>query len=189
MPFSFERLALPDVLLIEPRRFGDSRGVFMEIYKKSAFAAAGITETFTQINQSISERNVLRGLHYQRPPHAQSKLVRVVSGRVFDVAVDIRPDSPTSGRWVGVELSADEHKMMYIPAWCAHGFCVLSDHAEVVYLTSTEYSPDHEAGVMWNDPSIGIDWPVRSPILSGRDTTWPPLALPRAASARGDSQW
>jgi dTDP-4-dehydrorhamnose 3,5-epimerase len=188
MPFKFERLALPDVLLVEPRIFGDSRGVFMEIYKRSAFAAAGITETFDQVNQSVSERNVLRGLHFQRAPRAQSKLVRVIAGTIFDVAVDVRPDSPTYARWVGVELSAGGHKMMYIPAWCAHGFCVLSDHAEVVYLTSTEYSPDSEAGVMWNDPAVGIEWPVKNPIVSERDTTWPPLAVARAASTRSGDQ-
>jgi dTDP-4-dehydrorhamnose 3,5-epimerase len=188
MPFKFDRLALPDVLLIEPRTFGDGRGVFMEMYKRSAFAAAGIGEAFDQVNQSISERNVLRGLHYQRAPHAQSKLVRVVSGTIFDVAVDVRPDSPTYARWVGVELTADEHKMMYIPAWCAHGFCVLSEHAQVVYLTSTEYSPESEAGVMWNDPAVGIEWPVKNPTLSPRDTRWPPLPVARTASARSGDQ-
>jgi dTDP-4-dehydrorhamnose 3,5-epimerase len=185
MPFKFEPLALADVLLIEPRQFGDSRGSFMEIYKRSTFAAAGITESFEQVNQSISERNVLRGLHYQRSPYAQSKLVRVVAGAIFDVAVDVRPDSPTYGRWVGVDLSADAGKMMYIPPWCAHGFCVLSDRADVVYFTSGEYSPEHEAGVMWNDPAIGIEWPVKNPVLSERDSLWPPLPVARAASARG----
>jgi dTDP-4-dehydrorhamnose 3,5-epimerase len=188
MPFKFERLAIPEVLLIEPRVFGDARGFFMETYKRSEFAAAGIGDVFVQENQSSSERHVLRGLHYQRPPQAQSKLVRVVAGRIFDVAVDLRPHSPTSGRWVGVTLSADERKMMYIPAWCAHGFCVLSDRAEVVYHTSTEYAPECEAGIMWNDPALGIDWPVQSPLVSERDTKWPPLVLPRATSnqAAGD---
>ena len=188
MPFKFVPLALPDVLLVEPRTFGDSRGVFMEIYKRSAFAAAGIAEAFDQVNQSISERHVLRGLHYQRPPRAQSKLVRVIAGTIFDVAVDVRPDSPTYARWVGVELSAGEHKMMYIPAWCAHGFCVLSEQAEVVYLTSTEYSPESEAGIMWNDPAVGIDWPVKNPILSDRDSLWPPLPVASAASGRSGDQ-
>jgi len=145
MPFRFEHLAIPGVLLIEPRAVNDGRGFFMEIYKRSEFAAAGISEVFVQENASSSDRHVLRGLHYQRPPQAQSKLVRVIAGRIFDVAVDLRPDSPTSGRWVGVELSADERKVMYIPAWCAHGFCVLSDRAEVVYHTSAEYAPECEA--------------------------------------------
>ncbi len=180
MPFRFEPLAIPEVLLIEPRAIADPRGSFMEIYKRSEFAAAGISEVFVQENLSISERHVLRGLHYQRPPHAQSKLVRVAAGRIFDVAVDLRPDSPTSGRWVGVDLSADDRNAMYIPAWCAHGFCVLSDRAEVVYHTSMEYAPDYEAGVMWNDPALGIDWPVTSPFVSERDKSWPPFVLTRA---------
>ena len=182
MPFKFERLAIPEVLLIEPRVFSDTRGFFMETYKRSEFAAAGINEVFVQENQSSSDRHVLRGLHYQRPPQAQSKLVRVIAGRIFDVAVDLRPDSPTSGRWVGVDLSADDRRMMYIPAWCAHGFCVLSDRAQVVYHTSTEYSPECEAGIMWNDPALGIDWPVTNPLVSDRDTKWPPLVLLRATS-------
>ena len=180
MPFRFERLAIPEVLLIEPREMTDSRGVFLEIYKRSEFAAAGIGEVFVQENLSISERRVLRGLHYQRAPHAQSKLVRVVSGRIFDVAVDLRPDSRTSGQWVGVELTAEDRKVMYIPAWCAHGFCVLSDRAEIAYHTSAEYAPDYEAGIMWNDPALGIDWPVADPLVSDRDRNWPPLPLPAA---------
>jgi dTDP-4-dehydrorhamnose 3,5-epimerase len=154
----------------------------METYKRSEFAAAGISEAFVQENQSSSERHVLRGLHYQRPPQAQSKLVRVISGKIFDVAVDLRPDSPTTGRWVGMDLSADDRRMMYVPAWCAHGFCVLSDRAEVLYLTSTEYSPEHEAGIMWNDPALGIDWPVKTPLVSERDNTWPPFVHSRTAS-------
>jgi dTDP-4-dehydrorhamnose 3,5-epimerase len=184
MPFNFERLAIPEVLLIEPRAFGDVRGSFMECYKRSEFAAAGIDEIFAQENQSSSERHVLRGLHYQRPPQAQSKLVRVVVGQIFDVAVDLRPDSATSGRWVGATLSASDRKIMYIPAWCAHGFCVLSDRAEIVYQTSTEYSPAHEAGVMWNDPALAIEWPLENPILSERDRHWPPLLLSRPVSGR-----
>lgn len=179
MPFKFERLAIPEVILIEPGVLTDDRGFFMETYKRSQFAAAGIHETFVQENHSGSERAVLRGLHYQRPPHGQSKLVRVVSGHVFDVAVDVRPDSPTSGRWVGVSLSSEDRKLLYIPAWCAHGFCVLSDRAEVVYLASSEYSPSAEAGFMWNDPALRIDWPVAAPLVSERDKKWPPFLPPR----------
>jgi dTDP-4-dehydrorhamnose 3,5-epimerase len=145
----------------------------MEVYKRSEFAAAGIEETFVQQNQSRSERGVLRGLHYQRSPHVQSKLVRVVSGAVFDVAVDLRPESPTRGRWVAVMLSAENRKAIYIPAGCAHGFCVLTDRADVVYHTSTEYVADAEAGIMWNDPTIGIDWPISNPIVSAKDQAWP----------------
>jgi dTDP-4-dehydrorhamnose 3,5-epimerase len=175
MPFTFERLAIPEVLLIQPRVLGDRRGFFMESYKRSEFAAAGIHDIFVQENHSGSKQGVLRGLHFQRPPFAQSRLVRVLSGRVFDVAVDLREDSPTAGRWVGVTLSADDRKLIYIPNWCAHGFCVLSERAEVVYHTSTEYAPQHEAGILWNDPAVAIDWPVRDPILSDRDRNWPPF--------------
>jgi dTDP-4-dehydrorhamnose 3,5-epimerase len=148
----------------------------VETYKRSEFAAAGVDVTFVQENHSSSTRGVLRGLHFQRAPQAQSKLVRVVSGRIFDVAVDLRPDSPSRGRWVGSELSADDRMMMYVPEWCAHGFCVLSDRAEVIYHTSTEYSPEHESGVLWNDPALAITWPVADPIVSDRDRRWPLLA-------------
>ena len=148
----------------------------METYKHSEFAAVGIGETFVQENHSSSVRGVLRGLHFQRAPKAQSKLIRVVSGTIYDVAVDLRPHSPRRGQWVGVDLSAEGRTLMYIPEWCAHGFCVLSDHAEVVYHTSTEYSPEHEAGIMWNDPAVGITWPVPNPIVSDRDKEWPLLA-------------
>jgi dTDP-4-dehydrorhamnose 3,5-epimerase len=174
MPFVFQRLAIPEVLLIEPRVHTDARGFFMETYKRSEFAAAGIADAFVQENHSSSLRGVLRGLHFQRPPRPQSKLVRVISGTIFDVAVDLRPDS--SGQWVGAELSAESRTLMYIPSWCAHGFCVLSDYAEVVYHTSTEYSPEHEAGIMWNDPSVGVRWPIADPIVSERDKQWPLLS-------------
>ena len=176
MPFEFTRLAIPEVLLIAPRVQTDSRGFFMETYKRSEFAAAGIAETFVQENHSKSVRGVLRGLHFQRAPKAQSKLIRVVSGKIFDVAVDLRPHSPRRGQWVGVDLSAEDRTLMYIPEWCAHGFCVLSDHAEVVYHTSTEYSPEYEGGLMWNDPAVGITWPVSDPVVSDRDSQWPLLA-------------
>ena len=179
MPFTFQKLAIPEVLLIEPHIVSDSRGFFMETYKRSVFAAAGIDEVFVQENHSRSERGVLRGLHYQEPPYAQSKLIRVLSGEIFDVAVDLRPDSPTGGQWVGVTLSAANRRMVYVPHWCAHGFCVVSDRAEVVYMTTTEYAPAHESGFMWNDPALAIDWPVSSPTLSARDTQWPPFALKR----------
>lgn len=177
MPFTFEHSAIPGVLLIQPHVVADPRGMFMEAYKRSEFAAAGIDEVFVQENQSRSQRGVLRGMHYQTPPHAQGKLVRVLSGEIFDVAVDIRQGSPTAGRWVGVRLSSENHRMAYLPQWCAHGFCVLSEHAEVIYMTTAEYAPAHESGFMWNDPSIGITWPVSTPILAERDTKWPPFAL------------
>jgi dTDP-4-dehydrorhamnose 3,5-epimerase len=180
MPFTFTQSAIPGILLIEPHAAGDARGLFIEAYKRSAFAAAGIEEAFVQENQSRSQRSVLRGMHYQRPPHAQGKLIRVLSGEIFDVAVDIRPDSPTSGQWVGVRLSSENRRMAYLPQWCAHGFCVLSDYADVLYMTTAEYAPAHESGFMWNDPSIGITWPVSTPTLAERDTRWPPFVLQRS---------
>src|SRR5438067_11146183 len=175
MPFTFEQTAIPGILTIDPHVTADPRGFFLEGYKRSAFAAAGIHDAFVQENHSRSERGVLRGLHYQRAPHAQGKLIRVLSGEIFDVAVDIRPDSPTVGRWVGVRLSSENRRMAYLPSWCAHGFCVVSDHAEVLYMTTTEYAPSHESGFMWNDPPLGIAWPVASPTLSERDMKWPPF--------------
>ena len=182
MPFTFERTAIPGILLIEPHIVSDGRGFLMETYKRSEFARAGIDEPFVQENHSRSQRGVLRGLHYQQPPHAQGKLIRVLNGEIFDVAVDIRPDSPTAGQWVGVTLSAANRRMVYVPHWCAHGFCVVSEHADVVYLTTTEYAPAHESGFMWNDPLINIAWPVSSPTLSVRDTKWPPFVLERVKS-------
>jgi dTDP-4-dehydrorhamnose 3,5-epimerase len=182
MPFTFEHTEIPGLLVIEPRVIADDRGFFIEAYKRSEFAAAGIGDVFVQVNHSRSQRGVLRGLHYQHPPHAQSKLIRVLSGEIFDVAVDIRPDSPTAGRWVGVRLSSSNRRMVYVPHWCAHGFCVLSEHAEVAYMTTTEYAPASESGFMWNDPQIGIAWPVAAPTLSERDTKWPPFVLERLTS-------
>ena len=176
MPFEFTSLSIPEVLLIAPRVRTDTRGFFMETYKRSEFAAAGIEDTFVQENHSLSLHRVLRGLHFQRAPRAQSKLIRVVSGTIFDVAVDLRPNAATRGQWAGVVLSADEKTMIYVPGWCAHGFCVVSDRAEVVYHTSAEYSPSHEAGIVWNDPALGITWPVSDPLVSERDKQWPTMA-------------
>lgn len=179
MPFQFSRLAIPDVVLIEPQAFIDERGCFMESYKRSDFVAFGIREEFVQDNHSRSTRGVLRGLHYQRPPRSQAKLVRVVVGEIFDVAVDIRKGSPTYGKWVGEILSAENRCMLYVPPGFAHGFCVLSKVAEGLYMASEEYSPEHEAGIIWNDPEIGIHWPIERPILSKKDA-----ALPRLREAR-----
>lgn len=168
--------AIPDVLVIEPKVFGDSRGFFMESYNRRAFAqATGIDVEFVQDNHSRSVQGVLRGLHYQlRQP--QGKLVRCVAGSVFDVAVDIRRGSPTFGQWVGVELSADNKKQMWVPAGFAHGFVVLSDHAEFLYKTTDYYAPEHERAIAWNDPDIGIDWGLKSaPTLSAKDQTAPRL--------------
>lgn len=176
MPFQFEPLDIPEVVLVTPAVFPDERGFFLETYKRSAFAVAGISEEFVQDNHSRSTRGVLRGLHYQKQPKAQGKLVRVVDGEIFDVAVDIRKGSPTYGKWVGVILSSENRRMLYIPPWCAHGFCVLSEYADVLYKATDEYSPRDEAGIIWNDPCINISWPVSEPLLSARDSTWPTLA-------------
>lgn len=175
MPFRFMPAVVPDVIIIEPRVFPDERGFFMETYKRSEFAAHGIDETFVQGNQSKSLRGTLRGLHYQRNPKAQGKLVRALSGTIYDVAVDLRHGSPTYGQWLGVVLSAENKQMLYVPIGFAHGFCVTSDEAEVCYMTTAEYAPELEAGVIWSDPDLAIDWPIGEPELSARDRAWPPF--------------
>jgi len=175
MPFEFIRAAIPEVVVIRPRLFRDGRGFFMESYKRSDFAAHGIGEIFVQSNHSRSAAGILRGLHYQKHPKAQGKLVRTVFGEVFDVAVDLRRGSPTYGQWVGLTLSARDATMIYMPAGFAHGFCAVSEEAEVLYMTTEEYSPAEEAGVVWNDPDLAIGWPVTEPMLSERDRNWPRL--------------
>jgi dTDP-4-dehydrorhamnose 3,5-epimerase len=172
MPFTVQSQAIPEVLVIEPRVIGDARGFFMETYKASDFAAFGLDVSFVQENHSKSARGILRGLHFQRGAFAQGKLVRAIAGEIFDVSVDARAGSPTFGKWVGVTLSAENRRMIYVPPWCAHGFCVLSESAEVVYKTTTEYSPANEDGLRWDDPALGIDWPVKAPALSDRDKAW-----------------
>jgi dTDP-4-dehydrorhamnose 3,5-epimerase len=175
MPFVFRRLEIPEVTLIEPLVFRDQRGFFLETYKRSEFAAEGIGENFVQGNHSNSSRGILRGLHYQKNPRAQGKLIRAVSGEVYDVVVDLRRGAPTYGRWLAVTLSAQEQKMLYVPCGFAHGFCVISDVADVLYLATEEYSPDCEAGVVWNDSDLAIAWPISDPQLSARDRGWPSL--------------
>lgn len=175
MPFIFETLGLPGVVLVTPRVFGDARGFFVETYKRSEFAGAGITEYFVQDNCSRSSKHVLRGLHYQKSPAAQGKLVRCLSGRIFDVAVDIRRGSPTYARWVGVELSGENRQMLYIPPAFAHGFVVLDEMAEIMYKCTQEYSPENDRGILWSDPEIGIEWAVADPILSEKDRALPLL--------------
>ena len=170
---NFQRLEIPELMLIEPMVFEDERGFFMETYKHSAFQSYGIPERFVQDNHSKSIKSVLRGLHYQKNPKAQGKLVRVVVGEIFDVAVDIRKDSPTYGKWVGVVLSAQNRQMLYVPPAFAHGFCALSDVAEVIYKTTDEYAPEAERGIVWNDPDLGITWPVDQPIVSAKDAVLP----------------
>ena len=175
MPFAFKTLSLPGVVLITSPAFGDARGFFSEIYKHSEFSKAGLPEYFVQDNYSKSSQHVLRGLHYQKDPVAQGKLVRCIKGLVFDVAVDIRKGSHTYGKWVGIELSEENKQMLYIPPAFAHGFIVLSEAAEIIYKCTEEYSPEHERGIIWNDPVIDIDWPVRDPVLSEKDKALPLL--------------
>lgn len=175
MPFRFVKTEIPDVVIIEPRVFADERGFFMETYKRSEFAALGIDEIFVQVNRSKSPKGILRGLHYQKQPQAQGKLVHALAGEIFDVAVDIRQGAPTFGRSVIIELSSKNKRMLYVPAGFAHGFCVVSDDAEVSYMTTAEYAPECEAGIRWDDPDLAIDWPIASPRLSQRDRLWPCL--------------
>jgi len=168
---------LPGVIVLEPKVFGDDRGFFFESYNRRAFReATGLDPDFVQDNHSRSARNVLRGLHYQvRQP--QGKLVRVTSGEVYDVAVDLRRSSPTFGRWVGLTLSAANRRMLWVPEGFAHGFVVTSDHAEFLYKTTDYYAPEHERSLLWNDPALGIAWPVEgTPLLKPRDAAAPPLA-------------
>ena len=170
--------AVPGVLIIEPRVFPDARGFFFESYHAERYAQAGIPHAFVQDNHSCSARSTIRGLHYQlRRP--QAKLLRAIRGTVFDVAVDIRRDSPTFGRWVGIELSADNKRQVFIPAGLAHGFCVTSDLAEVEYKCTDFYVPDDQHGVLWSDPTLGIPWPVREPVLSDQDRRFLPLTAER----------
>ncbi|MEW6570647.1 MAG: dTDP-4-dehydrorhamnose 3,5-epimerase [Nitrospirota bacterium] len=175
MPFHFRRLEMPDIMIIEPEIFGDLRGYFMETYKLSDFVKMGIKEHFVQENFSRSAKGVLRGLHYQKDPSAQGKLVQCLRGRIFDVAVDIRKGSLTYSQWIGVELSGENNFVLYVPAGFAHGFVVLSSSAEVLYKCTKEYSPENDRGIIWNDPDIKVQWPVRKPLLSGKDARHPRL--------------
>ncbi|MCK4450686.1 MAG: dTDP-4-dehydrorhamnose 3,5-epimerase [Anaerolineae bacterium] len=175
MPFRFQKLNIPDVILIEPRILKDQRGFFMETYKRSEFAANGIPGEFVQSNYSHSTRGTLRGLHYQKHPKAQGKLVMALRGAVFDVAADIREGSPTYGQWVSTVLSDKNFRMLYIPVGFAHGFCVLSEEAGFVYQVTAEYAPELDRGILWNDPAIGIQWPISEPMLSSKDARLPLL--------------
>lgn len=175
---NFTATPLEGVWVIEPAVFADDRGFFLESYHKQKFAEHGITEEFVQDNHSFSKKNVVRGLHFQHPPYAQSKLVRVIQGEVFDVAVDIRPQSPTFGKWFGVHLSAENKKMLYIPVGFAHGFCVVSETADFTYKCGAPYNQQADGGIFWNDSSIGIEWPVTpdSALLSEKDIQLPKLS-------------
>ncbi|EMZ5219852.1 dTDP-4-dehydrorhamnose 3,5-epimerase [Salmonella enterica] len=166
---------IPDVLIFEPKVFSDERGFFMESFNQKVFEeAVGRKIEFVQDNHSKSTKGVLRGLHYQVEPYAQGKLVRCIAGEVFDVAVDIRNDSETFGKWVGVNISSENKRQLWIPEGFAHGFLVLSDSADFLYKTSNYYSPIHERGIVWNDPTININWPINiDKILSEKDTILP----------------
>ncbi len=166
--------AIPGVILLEPKVFGDDRGYFLETWSQARFAAAGLPAVFVQDNISFSRKGVLRGLHYQNP-QPQGKLVQVLAGAVFDVAVDIRVGSPTFGKWVGEILSENNHRQMYIPPGLAHGFCVLSETVLFAYKCTDAYNSTAEGGIAWNDPDLGIAWPVHDPILSPKDTKFPRL--------------
>jgi len=165
---------LPGVLILEPKRFGDDRGFFMEMFHVKRYADAGIPGPFVQDNFSRSAKGILRGLHFQEP-HAQGKLVQVLAGAVYDVAVDVRRGSPTFGKFVGVELSVDNRRQLWVPAGFAHGFCVLSESADFHYKCTDVYTPASERGLAWNDPDLGIPWPVTSPLLSPKDSAAPRL--------------
>jgi len=173
MNFTFTKLKLSGLVLVKPETGGDERGTFSEIYKSSVFRKAGIKDAFLQENRSVSKKSVLRGLHYQRRPFAQAKLVRCGRGRVFDVAVDLRRGSKTFGKWAGVELSGENCLTLYIPAGFAHGFLALADGSEVIYKCSKEYAPAFDAGVRWNDPAVSVKWPVKKPLLSEKDKNLP----------------
>ena len=173
--FTFKETKIKGVYIIEPQVFGDNRGYFMETYRKEEFDKAGLKYNFVQDNQSKSKKGVLRGLHYQRK-YPQAKLVRVISGEVFDVAIDLRKDSPTYGEWVGEILSSENKKMLMVPRGFAHGFMVLSETAEFIYKCDEVYHPEDEGGIMWNDPEVGIKWPSDiEPLLSEKDQKHPSL--------------
>lgn len=173
-----KELSIPGVILIAPGRFDDARGFFVELYNSKALQDLDISDVFLQDNMSLSLRaGTVRGLHYQRPPHVQSKLVRVSSGRIFDVAVDLRPGSATYRKYVCVELSAENGHQIYIPSGFAHGFCTLEANTEVIYKVSSLYAPEAEGGILWSDPELNIDWPVRArdAIISEKDAKLPLL--------------
>ncbi len=179
MPFNFKNAPIKGLLVIQPRVFSDDRGFFMESYKKSEFFSAGITEDFVQDNHSFSSRGVLRGIHFQRAPHAQGKLVRVVKGAVWDVAVDLRPGSSTFGKWYALELTEENSTMFYIPPGFGHAFLTLKDNTHFLYKCTAEYNPESDGGVRWNDPDLAIKWPFvdgQTPLVSDKDAALPYMA-------------
>lgn len=175
MPVKYTKTSIPGVLLIEPDVFRDSRGFFLETHHQNKYAEEGIGKPFIQDNRSHSKKGVLRGLHYQlRFP--QGKLVYVITGEIFDVAVDIRRGSPTFGKWEGIYLSSENNRQIFVPEGFAHGFCVLSETADVLYKCTDYYHPEDECGILWSDPTVGIEWPVAEPILSPKDSQYSVLS-------------
>ena len=175
MPFIFNQTDVLDLRIIEPKVFSDDRGYFLESYKYSDFQNQGIQEDFKQDNHSFSIKGVLRGLHFQLSPKAQAKLVRVVKGSAWDVAVDLRKDSPTFLKWYGLELSAQNKKLIYIPEGFAHGFVSLTEEVHLLYKCTEEYDSSLDRGIIWNDPDIAIEWPIKDPLLSNKDKDLPSL--------------
>ena len=171
MSFKFQKLQIPDVVLIEPEVHKDSRGFFVEVFKVADFSKLAVS--FVQVNHSKSSKGVLRGLHFQKKPAGQGKLLRVIEGEIFDVAVDIRKRSPFFGKHIAVNLDSDSMKMIFIPEGFAHGFCVLSETAQIEYYCTNEYSPEHERGIIYNDEDLKINWPVKAPALSNKDLKYP----------------
>jgi dTDP-4-dehydrorhamnose 3,5-epimerase len=175
MPFLFKLLSIPEVILIEPKIFTDNRGYFLESFKSSDFLLNKIPNYFVQDNLSFSRKNVIRGMHFQKKPMEQGKLVSVIKGRVLDVVVDIRRESPTFMKWIAVELDDRQHAMLYVPEGLAHGFLSLTEEVYLLYKCTKEYDPKLDSGIRWDDPDIGIDWPVNNPIISEKDHQSPYL--------------
>ena len=175
MPFKFKKLDIPEVILVDAQAFPDERGFFMESFKDSTYRVNGIDTKFIQDNCSHSIKGVVRGLHYQKNPKAQAKLVTAIRGEIFDIAVDIRKGSPTYGKWVGEILSDKNHRQLYVPEGFAHGFMCLSNEADVIYKVNEEYSPENDRGILWNDDDLSIKWPLKNTIVSGKDQQQPQL--------------
>jgi len=174
MPFTFKKIEeFSGLTIVKPAVFEDDRGFFMETFSFREFSKIGLKNNFVQNNHTKSVRGVLRGLHYQLEPMAQTKLVRCIEGEIFDVVVDIRRGSPSYGRWFGIGLSETNKKMLYIPRGFAHGFAVLSEEAQVIYMVDKHYSPEHDKGILWSDPDLGIEWPLNQPTLSEKDKVHP----------------
>lgn len=175
MPFKFGTEVIQGLVVVETVVLEDSRGFFLETYKASDFALGGVSPRFVQDNHSLSRKGVVRGLHFQRDPHAQAKLVRVCRGSVWDVAVDLRPGSPTYGEWFGIELSEANRRQLFIPEGFAHGFQALSEEAELLYKCSAEYDPSCDSGIRWDDPTLAIRWPISDAVVSPKDAALPPF--------------